>query len=65
MAPVNKDQTNVDICEILGWTSAILSVAGIAITIFQQINNCPCSQQEQSHPNFLGVCVIYYIHQVI
>jgi len=50
MALVEKN-TTADICEILGWASAIVSIAGIAIAVFQQLNNCPCSQQEQS-PNF-------------
>jgi hypothetical protein len=59
MAPENKDDTNVDICGILGWASALFSAAGIVIAIFQQLNNCPCSQQGQS-PNSRGLCNILY-----
>ena len=39
MALVEKN-TTADICEILGWASAIVSIAGIAIAVFQQLNNC-------------------------
>ena len=56
---LNEKNTQTEICEILGWASALFSVAGIAIAIFQQINDCSCSKQEQS-PNSRGVCVIFY-----
>jgi len=43
-----QEKANVDICGTLGLIAALISGAGIAIAVFQQINNCSCSEQEQS-----------------
>jgi len=45
---LEEKNTTPDICVILAWASALFSVAGIAIAVLQQINDCPCSEQEQS-----------------
>jgi len=37
------------ICKTLGLIEALISGAGIAIGVFQQINGFSCSEQEQSH----------------
>ena len=47
MASSEKDK----ICETLGLIAALISGAGIAIAVFQQINGCSCSQQEQPPEN--------------
>ena len=43
-----QEKANVDICGTLGWIAALFSVAGIAIAVLQQINDCSCSEQDQS-----------------
>jgi hypothetical protein len=40
-----ETNTNSEICEILGWASALFSAADIDIAAFQQLNNCSCPKQ--------------------
>ena len=54
-----KAPDNDDICGKLGLIAALISVAGVAIGFLEQINDCSCSEQEQS-PDSRGLCNTLY-----